>query len=68
MSKEVLIYYNMAMLSVMCWNVRGIMSSAYALSDILDANGIDLCIVAEHNLFTHSKSFLDSINHRYKLY
>ena len=50
----------------MCWNVRGIMSSAYALSDMLDKNDIDIGIISEHKLFNHSKSFLDSINPKYK--
>ena len=49
----------------MSWNVRGIMSSAYSLSCLLDENGIDIALLSEHKLFSYSSEFLRSINTKY---
>ena len=56
----------MSVLNIMCWNVRGIMSSAYVLSELLEKHDIDVCIVSEHKLLIHSRSFMDSIHPAYK--
>ena len=50
------------LLNIMCWNVRGIMSSAYPLSELLDTHKIDIAMLCEHKLFYRSTSFLDSIH------
>ena len=57
-----IVYMN---LSIICRNVRGIMSSAYALSEFLDENNVDVCVVTEHKLMTHSLHFMDTINKKY---
>lgn len=44
------------------------MSSAYALSTMLDKYDIDLALLSEHKLMTHSESFLDSIHSKYTYY
>ena len=52
-------------LSILSWNVRGIMSSAYPLSCMLNDHNVDIAVVCAHKLFTHSKHFLESINSNY---
>ena len=52
-------------LNIMSWNVRGIMSSAYSLSCLLDENDIDIALLSEHKLFNYSSEFLKSINTKY---
>ena len=52
-------------LNILSWNVRGIMSSAYSLSCILDENNIDIALISEHKLFSYSAGFLSSINTKY---
>jgi hypothetical protein len=49
-------YYNKRDLCFVTWNVRGIMSSAASLSQLLDENNVDV-VFTEHKLFEHSKSF-----------
>lgn len=50
---------------IVTWNVRGIMSSAASLSNLLDEENIDFAFITEHKLFDHSKYFLRSLNTKY---
>ena len=50
------------LLNLLCWNVRGVMSSAYSLSNILDKKCIDIALITERKLLPRSKYFLTSIN------
>ena len=54
-------------LNLMCWNVRGIMSSAYVLSIILDESNIDVSVVVEHKLLPHSLRFMQCFNQNYNV-
>ena len=56
------------MLNLFCWNCRGIMSSAFSLSEFLDNNDIDIALISEHKLFPKSATFLESINRQYAAY
>ena len=58
----------MVLLNIMCWNVRGIMSSAYPLSQQLDQNNIDIALISEHKLLPRSAGFLNSIHQNYESY
>ena len=51
--------------NILTWNVRGIMSSAGTLSDILDKQNIDIAIITEHKLKVTHKEFLNSIHSNY---
>lgn len=55
-------------LNVLTWNVRGVMSSAFTLSKMLDTYNADIAVVSEHKLLPQSKGFLDSINNNYTAY
>ena len=44
------------------------MSSAYALSNFLDSNDIDIALITEHKLLPRSVKFIDSINSNYLSY
>ena len=44
-------------LNVFIWNVRGVMSSAYTLSKMLDNYNVDIAILSEHKLLPQSKGF-----------
>ena len=48
------------------WNVRGKMSSANPLSNLLDSEKIDVALITEHKLLPRSIPFLDTINSKYK--
>ena len=52
--------------NLLTWNVRGIMSSAGTLSDILDKQSIDIAIITEHKLKDTHKDFLNSIHSNYR--
>ncbi|MES9879357.1 MAG: reverse transcriptase family protein [Sedimenticola sp.] len=52
-------------MNFLSWNVRGVMSSAYVLSTMLDKYNIDIALLSEHKLLSHSEPFLDSINDKY---
>lgn len=56
------------MINLFSWNCRGIMSSAFALSEFLDTYDIDVALVTEHKLFPKSANFLESINPKYCSY
>ena len=56
-----LLFYIM-LLNTLCCNVRGIMSSAYSLSDTLDKKCIDIALITEHKLLPRSSHYLNSIN------
>ena len=56
------------LLNLLCWNVRGIMSSAYSLSDMLDSHCIDIALITEHKLLPRSNHFLSSINSNFYAY
>ena len=45
---HILIFF--MLFNILCWNVRGIMSSAYSLSNMLDNQHIDIALITEHKL------------------
>ena len=55
-------------LTVLSWNVRGIMSPALCLSNILDDSKPDVAIICEHKLSNYNISFLDTIHTNYTTY
>jgi len=57
-----LIFYNMN-INLLSWNCRGIMSSAFALSEMLDRNHIDIALLTEHTLLLRSNRFLNTIHY-----
>ena len=66
---NILLFYLVTMTTnILIWNVRGIMSSSVALSNILDSKRMDIAIISEHRLLPSSVSFLESINSRYTYY
>ncbi|MES9884792.1 MAG: endonuclease/exonuclease/phosphatase family protein, partial [Sedimenticola sp.] len=52
-------------LNVLCWNVRGIMSSTLCLNVLLDKMSCDVAFVTEHKLQPYNSSFMDSIHSNY---
>ena len=50
------------LLNILTWNVRGIISSAYCVSKLLDLTDCDFALLCEHKLLPHSLHFMDSIN------
>lgn len=56
------------LLNLLCWNSRGIMSSAFSLSEYLDSYDIDIALISEHKLFPKSATFLESINQSYSAF
>ena len=54
-------------LNVLSWNVRGIMSSALCLSNILDYSKPGVSIICEHKLSNYNLSFLNTV-HIYYLF
>lgn len=48
--------------------MRGIMSSAGSLSEILDLKDIDIAFLTEHKLLPQSTSFCDTIHKDYIAY
>ena len=55
-------------LRILNWNIRGIMSSALCLSNILDSKKPDVAVICEHKLSNPNLTFLDSIHSDYKAY
>lgn len=55
-------------LTLMTWNVTGIMSSSSYLCDILQSDRIDICGISEHWLYEHDHHFMDCINSQYFSY
>lgn len=53
-------------LSILAWNVRGIMSSTVCLSQLLNTYKVDVCMLSEHKLKEKSLFFLNSIEKGYK--
>ena len=53
------------LLNLLTWNVRGIMSSAFTLSQLLSCYNADIALITEHKLMPHSKCFFDSIHPSY---
>lgn len=62
---SLLILYSIMGCNLLCWNVRGIMSSAYPLSQMLDDYAIDIALITEHKLLPYSSVFLNSIHQDY---
>ncbi len=54
--------------NVLAWNVRGIMSTAYSLSQLLDTHKVDTALISEHKLMPHSQHFMNSIHSEYDCY
>ena len=67
-NRTFLIVIFIMLFNFLCWNVRGIMSSAYSLSDTLDNQRIDLALITEHKLLPRSQHFLSSINQNFYAY
>ena len=53
------------LLNLLTWNVRGIMSSAFTLSQLLSCYNTDIALITEHKLMPHSKCFFDNIHPSY---
>ncbi len=53
---------------IMTWNATGIMSSCSYMCDTFQSEGIDICGISEHWLYTHNLHFLDCIHSNYKSY
>ena len=53
------------LLNILTWNERGIMSSAYCVSKLLDLTDCDFALLCEHKLLPHSLHFMDTINQIY---
>ena len=52
-------------ISIIDWNVRGIMSSSMCLSNLLIDKNIDIVLINEHKLLPYNKSFIDSIDRQF---
>ncbi len=52
-------------LNILCWNVRGIMSSTLCLNLLLDKLSCDIAFISEHKLQPYNKCFMDSIHSNY---
>ena len=52
-------------LSILTWNVRGIMSSTLCLSDLMLVTDFDIAIICEHKLKLISLSYMDTVDTRY---
>lgn len=52
-------------LSIVSWNVRGIMSSSVCLSNLLDHSNCDITILSEHKLKPSNANYLDTIHPNY---
>ena len=48
------------------WNGRGVMSSAFSLSNLLETHNIDIALITEHKLLPRSAHFLRTIHHSYR--
>ena len=53
-------------LNALCWNCRGIMSSAYPLANMLDKFNIDIALINEHKLLPRSAMFMNTIHSEYE--
>ena len=53
------------MLSLVTWNVRGIMSSSVCLSELFKYTNCDIAVLSEHKLFNHSLQFLNTLDNNY---
>ena len=56
---------NNAPLSILTWNVRGILSSSNILNNLLDTYPCDVAVLCEHKLTLQSYSFLESMHMKY---
>ena len=52
-------------LKIMCWNVRGVMSSALCLSNILNFYKPDIMVICEHRLSSQNLAFLNTLHSEY---
>ena len=52
-------------ISILEWNVRGIMSSSMCLSKLLNDKNIDIALINEHKLLPYNNSFIDSIDKKF---
>ena len=48
-------------INFICWNVRGIMSSAFPLSALINKYKVDVALITEHKLLPKSASFLSTL-------
>ena len=55
----------MCSLSILCWNVRGIMSSTVSLCELLNVTDCDIAVLCEHKLKDQTINFLNSIDNKY---
>jgi len=59
----------MSVLTLMTWNVTGIMSSLCYLNDALEKNTVDICGISEHWLqFPQNSYILDCISPNYSVH
>ena len=59
------IFYAIMSLTILTWNVRGIMSSILFLSNLLHVTDCDIAIICEHKPKPSSLSCMNSIDTRY---
>ena len=52
-------------LSLLTWNVRGVISSCKTLINLLETYPCDVAVLCEHKLTLQSYSFLESIHLKY---
>lgn len=52
--------------NILTWNVRGAMSSAGSISNLLDTYDIDIACISEHKLKSPSATFLDTLHSSYR--
>ena len=55
----------MCSLTIVSWNVRGIMSSTMCLSELINLTLCDICIISEHKLKESSLGFMHSLENDY---
>lgn len=55
----------MSSLSILSWNVRGIMSSTISLCELLNLTNCDVAVICEHKLKCQTIQYLDTIDNNY---
>lgn len=56
----------MSSLTVLSWNVRGIMSSTVCLSNLVKATDCDICVISEHKLKPRCLPYINTIEQGYE--
>ncbi|MEW8546047.1 MAG: reverse transcriptase family protein [Candidatus Thiodiazotropha sp.] len=55
-------------LSILTWNVRGVMSSSLCLNELLERTNCDIALISEHKLLPHNLEFMNCLNNNYSSY